>query len=188
MADWTSTPPADSANYGYRLLRCPPFRVLRAIILSSEMIGTKTHFTKGRTLPCEGSNCEACNEGLPWRWHAYLAILAGEGKEKAILELTAQAAEQLQAHMKGYGSLRGAEMLAERPSKKPNGRVRLIVRMNGTPPATLPDPPNIELIMLHIWGRDDRNLVPRPSRKPFDAKQLTAEIGNSPPISDSASP
>jgi hypothetical protein len=152
------------------------------------MIGCKTHFTKGRTSPCEGLKCEACNEGRPWRWHAYLAILAGEGKEKCILELTAQAAEQLETHIKGYGSLRGAEMLAERPSKRPNGRVRIAVRLNGTPPASLPDAPKIETIMLHIWGLDDRQIVESKAKKPFNTKQLTAAIGNSLPISPSANP
>lgn len=187
MPEWTSTPPTDAANYGYRLLRCPAFKPLRAIILSPEMIGTRTHYTKGRTTPCEGLSCEACSAGHPWRWHAYLAILAGDQKEKAVLELTAQAAEQLQEIVKGYGTLRGIEMLAERPSKKPNGRVRIIARMNGTPPNTLPIPPDVQLLMLHIWGLDDRLLDPDQAKKPFDAKHLAAKIGASLPISESAS-
>jgi hypothetical protein len=186
--NWSNQPPAESSNHGYRLVRCPPYKPLRAIILSQELIGTKTHFSKGRTLPCEGPGCEACKEGLPWRWHAYLAILIGGEKEKAVLELTAQAAEQLKTHIEGYGSLRGAEMLAERPSKKPNGRVRIAVRLNGTPPASLPEAPNIQSIMMHIWGLDDRQLEDKPTQKPFKVKRLTQLIGNSLPMNDSATP
>jgi hypothetical protein len=188
MPDWTETAPPDAANYGYRLIRCPAARPLRAIVLSDRVIGTRTHYAKGRTLPCEGKDCEACNNALPWRWHAYLAILAGDNAEKCVLELTAAAAEQLAKPLKDYGTLRGLELLLERPARKPNGRIRILWKRNGTPTTTLPLPPSIEQIMLHIWGLDQDHLVPSDRKKPFDAKQLTAEIGRGKPISDSANP
>lgn len=186
MPEWTTQPPDEAQNYGYRLIRCPAFKPMRAIILSPSLMGTRTHYTKGRTLPCEPINCEACSAGHPWRWHAYLAVLAGDQKEKCILELTAQAAEQLQEIVKGYGTLRGIEILAERPSRRPNGRVRIVGHMNGSPPNSLPFAPDVKLLMLHIWGLDDRLLDPDPAKKPFDAKHLAAKIGDILPISDSA--
>lgn len=187
MPEWTHDPPTDAHNYGYRLIRTPPYKVLRCLILSDQIIGTRTHYTKGRTLPCDGPNCAHCQDGHPWRWHAYLAVLAGDQKEKCILELTAQAAEQLQPLIKGYGRLRGMEMITERPSKRPNGRVRIAARMNGTPPNTLPEEPDVTLIMLHIWGLDDRTLDPDDAKKPFEPKHISQVLDPCAPISESAS-
>jgi hypothetical protein len=186
MPNWEEAPPAAEANYGFRLIRCPAYKPMRAIILSEKMIGTRTHYTKGRTRPCEGEGCEICKEGLPWRWHAYLACLAGEQREKCILELTAQAADQLKPILASNGSLRCIEILADRPSKKPNGRVRIQARLNGIGGASIPAAPDVPILMAHIWGLDDRRLEPDPARKPFDATQIGKIPEEAKPISHSA--
>jgi hypothetical protein len=184
--NWNNDPPHEASNYGYRLIRTPPYKPIRGIVLSENLLGTRTHFTRSRTIPCQGEGCEHCAEGLPWRWHGYLAMILDPGKEKVIIELTAQAAEQLKPTISGFGSLRCVEILCERPSKRPNGRVRILARRNGIAPNSLPEAPEIQKIMLHIWGLDDQPLrdsgrakgVPRLSPAPAESGEL--------PISDSA--
>lgn len=186
--EWSATPPTDESNYGYRLIRCPAFKALRAIILNSTLLGTRTHYHKARTLPCDGLNCTRCQEGLPWRWHAYLAVLAGENRERCILELTAQSAEQLKPTLAEFGTLRGTEIMIQRPSQKPNGRVRLLARRNGVPHEAWPDEPDVGKIMLHIWGLDDKPMKSNGQEKHWPAEKPGQPEPETRPITDSANP
>lgn len=164
MTEWSDQSPPQQPAAQYRLIRTPPFKPIRLLILSGKPLGCKTHYFRGRTAPCEGDACEACQQGLPWRWHAYLAVLALPNREKCILEMTAQATEQLQPAIHELGTLRGSIIITERPAKRPNGRVRVTMTRDRQPEASMPQPPNIIACMQHIWGLDDRPLTTRPGK------------------------
>jgi len=164
MPTWNDSPPPTPSDFSYRLIRVPPTKLLHCVILCPKPTGTPTHFFKGHTMPCEGKECPACQEGLLWRWHAYLPCLCTPGHEKVILELTAQACDQLTAARNEYRTLRGLEILAERPSHRPNGRIRITVAPGLRPDALLPPCPDVPAIMLHIWGLDDTKLTSRPGK------------------------
>jgi len=164
VPNWTNDPPATSSDFSFRLVRVPAFKTLRAIILCTHLTGCRTHFFKGHTIPCEEKGCEACDQGLYYRWHAYVPAVCQPGGEKIILELTAQAAEQLQPSLDEYRTLRGIEIVAERPAKRPNGRIRITCAPGLRPETSLPHCPNVILTMQHIWGLDDTMLASTPSK------------------------
>ena len=158
MLSWSTTPPKTTSDFGYRLVRTPAYKALHGIILADDLLGTFTHYAKGRTMPCPQKECEHCNEGKPYRWHAYVPVLCLPGKEKVLLEITALAAEQLKEYRSRFCSLRGLEILVLRPSKRPNGRITIQAKASGIPESELPKPPIVERILLHIWGLDDAAL------------------------------
>jgi hypothetical protein len=158
MPEWTSSPPPTPTDFTFRLIRVPAFKAVRCVILAAKLTGCRTHYYKGRTIPCEESLCEACLDGHYWRWHAYIPCQVQPTTEKVILELTAQATEQLQPALREFGTLRGLELLAERPSKRPNGRIRITVAPGRRPDNTLPAPPDVTKTMRHIWGLDDQQM------------------------------
>jgi len=164
MPQWTSDPPATPSDFTFRLIRVPAARPLHCVIIAPRPTGCRTHFFKGHTIPCEDQGCEPCQQGLYWRWHAYLPALCSPGGEKVILELTAQATEQLQAALAEYRTLRGIEILAERPSKRPNGRIRITTAPGLRPETSMPPCPDVPRIMQHIWGLDDQKLISKPGK------------------------
>jgi hypothetical protein len=177
MIQWSDRPRNPSPTYGYRLMRVPPNRQMLATIVTGKPIGTNTHYYKGRTTPCAGPTCEACALGLQYRWHAYLAILIAETRETAILELTAQAAEQLDAAAAENGTLRAVEALFDRPSHRPNGRVRIVYRPGRVSEDRLPKEPDLARIMTHIWGMDDQPLT-KTTGKHYTHRLVPSTEGN----------
>jgi len=173
MPQWSTTPPLQSAEFSYRLIRAPACRPIALTLISSKPQGTYTHYTKGRTLPCDGDGCSACKEGHPYRWHAYLAARVDGTREKVILELTAQAAEQLLPALNEFKTLRAVAILLERPARRPNGRIRITIAPGRRPENDLPPEPDIQRMMLHIWGLDDTSLTSRPGKHHF--QHLTKE-------------
>lgn len=188
MPIWSTTPPANGHNHGYRLIRSPAARPLHVLIISPELIGTFTHYVKGRTTPCAGDDCPTCGEGLPYRWHGYIACVVAGHAEKVVLELTAMAAEQLLPHRKEFGTLRGCAAMIERPSRRPNGRIRITCQPGKKADAALPQPPDLKAVLLHIWGRDDAPLEDNGHRKGHPFVTPADPEPDSPPISPSANP
>jgi hypothetical protein len=188
MIEFSNDLPNCATNFGYRLIRTPPYKPIRLIILSPKVLATRTHFTKSRTTPCTVPSCAACDEGLAFRWHAYLAALMLPAREKVILELTAQAAEQLRPAISGYGTLRGIELILDRPSNRPNGRVRLTAKIGMAPPDGLPPEPNTQAILLHIWGQDDAPVDNNHRAKGHPYSRISKIPANSPPPNPSATP
>jgi hypothetical protein len=164
MPDWSNTPPTCPHDMQYRLIRAPAARSLHCVMLAEKPIGCPTHYWKGRTMPCETANCEPCQLGIPWRWHSYTPIQIWGSNEKCILELTAQASEQLGPALAEFQSLRGVEIVIDRPSRRPNGRVRIVVAPARRPEGSLPPCPNTIACMSHIWGTDDRPLATQPGK------------------------
>jgi hypothetical protein len=152
MPHWSNQPPADPRGNSLPLTRTPAAKQLRGIITSPDLLGCITHFWKGRTLPCESPHCEACTEGMPWRWHAYLGLFLPETRQHVLFECTAQVAEKLVTYRTAHGSLRGVGLLASRPSRRPNGRVAILRWTPDVDPDSLPDPPNIVAALAVIWN------------------------------------
>jgi hypothetical protein len=176
MPDWSHTPPPVPSDFQYRLIRIPAATKLRAIILATRLTGCRTHFFKGHTTPCEEGKCEACDAGLYWRWHAYIPCICAPGGEKIILELTAQAAEQLSPALAEYRTLRGIEFIAERPARRPNGRIRITCAPGLRPENSLPACPDVATTMLHIWGLDDATVAKSPGK--LASTRLSLHHGN----------
>jgi len=152
MPRWTTAPPPDSRSGSLPLLRTPATRPLQGIITSPRLIGTDTHFFGGHTVPCERPNCKACLEGIPYRWHGYVAAYSIHSNLHFVFECTAQAATPLIEYQHDHGTLRGCRIEAYRWHKRPNGRVIIKCTTDATPLNVLPPPPDLTKIMAIIWS------------------------------------
>ena len=153
MPRWQNQPPDLAKTLPYRIIRVPSKGNLTGIITSPEMLGCNTHYVNNRTIPCEGeAECDACNQGNSYRWHCYVAILQTPGWEHAILELTAAASDPIRNYEGIHNQIRGCLIHATRPSGRPNGRVVINCKPADLTGIRLPDPPQIDRILCHLWG------------------------------------
>lgn len=152
MLHFQNEPPADKRGNALTLMRCPTMRHIQGIITCHEMVGTKTHFFHGRTVPCDDSECPACGEGLPWRWHGYVSLFSENQRRTILFEFTAAAAEPLTQYRKAYGSLRGCLMNATRANSSGNSRVIIRTKPADLEKITLPAEPNLLEALSIIWN------------------------------------
>jgi len=152
MLQFQSQPPMESTKSAFRLLRTPTRGKLELYITSPDLIGCWTHFWTGRTVPCTGPDCEACQAGSSSRWHGYVAAVDVKTSEPVVFETTANAAEQLASYRTKNATLRGCHCLASRTSPRPNARVRLLMKPLDLAHTNLPQPMNLQAALCHIWG------------------------------------
>jgi len=150
--EWSNEPPPDATHGAVRLIRVPAQGVLRGIILSTDLKGTPTHYDGTRTQPCARESCELCSRGLPWRWHGYVGLLIVGTQERVVLELTAAASQRLADHARQNGTLRGFDLIAQRPKGKANSRIAIQLGALQRPSTSLPPDPDIPALMAYIWG------------------------------------
>jgi hypothetical protein len=151
MPTWTQSPPSDPRGQGLPLVRTPANRPLRAIVTSDHLIGTDTHFWGGHTVPCERPECDACNNGVAFRWHGYLAAYDPQTQLHFVFEMTAQAAQSFADYLKQNDTLRCAEFEAYRWQRRRNGRVILKILHSAWASHALPKAPHLEQVMAIIW-------------------------------------
>ena len=152
MLKFDSVPPPDPRGHALTLTRCPHMKHLAGIILSDNLLGTRTHYYHGRTVPCEHSNCPACDDGVSWRWHAWLPLWSASTEQTVLFEMTARATEVLVAYREKYGTLRGASMRAQRANSSPNSKVIIQVQPADLRHIELPPEPDILGALSIIWN------------------------------------
>lgn len=152
MAEWSHTPPPANAAGGVRLIRTPAAGTLRGVILSDQLIGTRTHYNGIRTLPCPGLDCEQCTKGVLWRWHGYIGVWLPKERERIVLELTASASQRLADHLATFGPLRGFDLAVSRPRGKANSRIVVTLGTTRQPTQLLPPDPDVVAVMDYVWG------------------------------------
>ena len=169
---WSTSIPQDPRGRAFPLRRTPSPGKLLAIATSEDLLGCDTHFYGGHTMPCERPECEACEKGMPFRWHAYLAAVEFANRFHFIFEFTAQAADAFDTYRKAHGTLRGCLFEARRLNGRPNGRVMIQCKPADQSKITLPDPPDVRACMSIIW-----NL-------PSDQVQTNRKIGDRPAMTE----
>ena len=152
MLNFQTNPPDDPRGNSLHLVRCPTGKLFAGVILSDDMLGTPTHYYKGRTIPCDDEHCPACKDGFPWRWHAYLAVYQRTLHRTVLLEITAKAAEPLKLYRKAYGTLRGCGLTAKRINSAANSRVIITTCRADMQDLKLPDEPNVLEALSIIWN------------------------------------
>jgi hypothetical protein len=134
------------------IVRTPTGKPLTAIITSRNLLGCNTHFFKGRTLPCETPTCEACLQGSPWRWHAYLACWNPATGEHFLFETTAAASEAFAAYRSRYGTLRGCKFRASRSTTSKTGRIKIECVPADLARTTIPEEPDLIRVLSVLWN------------------------------------
>lgn len=152
MPNWSNKIPESPHGPALPIRRTPANKPMEAIITSHDLIGCFTHFWKGSTHPCEGENCGACQEGIPYRWHAYTSAVDCFTNLHFIFECTAMSAEYLTAHRDKFASLRGCHFKAIRWNNRPNGRILIRTKMADLAERQLPDSPDLKRCMAIIWS------------------------------------
>jgi len=116
------------------------------------MVGTATHYYKGRTIPCDNDVCPACDDGLPWRWHGYVGLFGLSSHRQVLFEFTAKAAEPFKPYVLAYGTLRGCQIKAARANTAPNSRVIITCHPADLEKIHIPEPPNLLEALSIIWN------------------------------------
>lgn len=163
MPKWSRTLPDDAKGVGLPIRRTPARRPLRAIVTSEDLVGTYTHFWKGRTVPCEKPDCEPCNKGMPYRWHAYMTCWEPDAALHFLFEVTAQAAEHFVSYRDAYGTLRGCFFQAARWRSTPNGRVLIRCKPDDMLARRLPNPPDLIAVLSVLWNLPTTDLALTPA-------------------------
>jgi hypothetical protein len=149
--NWTHKPPPPTEFAGLRLIRVGAGTRIAGICLSQQLLGCYTHYTRRRTIPCEGAGCQFCEDaGVP-RWHGYLAIQSLATKNVAILELTALAAVPIAEYLERNGSLRGTRIDATRTGARNNAPVSATIQPADTDLRQLPREPNVQRFLEILW-------------------------------------
>jgi len=151
MPTWSNAVPTDPRGQGLPLLRTPAGRTLTAVVTSTDLIGCNTHFWGGHTMPCEAPECEACQAGVAYRWHGYLAAFNPADQLHFIFEMTAQAAQTFINYRNEHKTIRCCQFQAYRWQQKRNGRVILKCEPSAIVPSALPRAPDLGKIMAIIW-------------------------------------
>jgi len=152
MLNFSNAPPADPRGVALELMRTPPFKPMKAIVTSDDLVGCETHFYRGRTTPHDQIDCQPCIDGMPFRWHAWLSALLHGHRKHILYECTAQVAEKFVHYRNEHGTLRGCMFIAQRPSKQLNGRVSIEMQKANLDTINLPVAPDIRKCLSIIWN------------------------------------
>lgn len=152
MPKFEHAPPPQSRQSGLRLVRTPTNRPISLVLTCDRLIGCSTHWYANRTVPCEAPECRPCEEGYPWRWHAYLSGLETATLEHLLIEFTARAIDPLDEYFRRHKTMRGCLIQAQRAQQRPNARVLIRCRPADLAKFDLPRAPNVPALLCHIWG------------------------------------
>jgi hypothetical protein len=151
MPNWSNQVPARDKSHGFDLVRTPADGTFQAIVTSEDLIGCFTHYWGGRTVPCEGDPCPACEKLQSSRWHGYLSCFNPRTREHVLFEFTQKAAFALAEYRDAHGTLRGCHFQAFRPKRRKNSRVVIECKPADLTKITLPKPPDLVRAMSTIW-------------------------------------
>lgn len=158
MPRWSQTIPEKPKGPALPILRTPAFKPLTAIITSNDLVGTFTHYFHGRTCPCEAPDCEACREGIPYRWHAYLSAIDCDNGLHFLFEVTAAGAEPFISYRDAHTTLRGCLFQARRWNSRPNGRILIQTKPADLTKRSLPPGPDLIKCLAILWDLPSNGL------------------------------
>ena len=159
MPKWSNEVPESPRGPALPIRRTPSLRPLEAIVTSEDLLGCYTHFYKGSTIPCEGTDCPAHQDGIPFRWHAYLTAVDCANNLHFIFEVTALGAKYFTDYRDIHNTLRGCKFLARRWNNRPNGRILIQCKPCDLAERHIPSPPDVRKCMAIIWSLPDPALT-----------------------------
>lgn len=152
MLEFETTPPVDPNGQPLPIHRTPSKGMLVGIVTSKTLLGTYTHYYGGRTVPCTHESCEACRDGTPYRWHAYLSAYSFERKLHFLFECTAAASDAFVRYASENESLRGCVFQARRSSSRMNARVQIECHKYSGADRDLPPPADLVSALARLWN------------------------------------
>lgn len=152
MPNWSRNVPDSPRGPALPIRRTPPGKPLQAIVTSEDLLGCYTHYWHGSTCPCEGSHCEPCGEGLPFRWHSYLTAIDSFSNLHFIFEVTALGATAFIEYREHNSTIRGCLFQARRWNNRANGRILIQTKTADLTTLALPKAPDLRKCMAILWN------------------------------------
>ncbi len=177
MPTFSRNVPKDPRGPAFTIVRTPTTRTMQAIVTSPDLVGCFTHFWKGRTVPCDAPDCEACRDSMPFRWHAYMSAYIPQTGVHFLFECTAQAAEHFTDFRDNHSTLRGCLFQAKRMNARANGRIIINCKPADLTSIKLPSPPDLIKVLSILWDFPTTDLEAS-KRNP---EKKTAHVRHSPP-------
>jgi len=148
---WTSEPAASDRGHEFSIIRCPKKGIRNLKILSHQPLGRYTHHWKGRTTPCGGDHCKACDEGNVRRWYGWVFVIDRRTEEIFCFEYTKASAGTFKRYFSRNRTLRGAHLEAWRKDSKANGKLTVILRMPAESEPRVPKAPSRKKFLAKLW-------------------------------------
>ena len=104
---WDDSHETARRKNSWQLRRTPHRAKLDAWIVSDTPLGVWTHYFGGKTMPCSGDSCKACQDDRSPRKHWYLACIEKNTGDRFLLELTDRGADGIIEAAADGTSLRG---------------------------------------------------------------------------------
>jgi len=160
MPNWTSEPNRGEQEQTMPIVRTPSRGNVAAIITCKNVVGCNTHWYGGRTVPCEIPMCDACAEGVAWRWHGYVSAVDLKTDSHFLFEFTAAAHDAFALYLTRHPELRGCHFKTSRMGGRANGRVQIRTKLHELPIENLVEPPDIMMILCRIWNVEPERQIP----------------------------
>jgi hypothetical protein len=151
MATWTPRPTNGAQSQPFRIHRVKPGAGSKGVIVSYDVIGTELHFWKGRSVPCTGNTCTACQSGQQPRWKGYVQVLAAATNVVVICELTDRCVPAIDEAKRIHGSLRGLGVHIRRANARVNGPLEIEFAGTQRSDGELPDPADLIEMLERMW-------------------------------------
>jgi hypothetical protein len=155
---WTARPRRKEEQQSFEIVRTPPAGKICGVIASERFEGVELHYYRGRSTPCTGNDCEACEGGMRPRWTGYV-FLQSATKRLVIFEFTARGFNSFQNMLVSMkDDLRGAMMTAKRMGSRPNGPLLVAFEEERRDPGSLPPVPDLREILERIWEVKEKEI------------------------------
>jgi hypothetical protein len=125
---WEDCPRKDGGEHAWSLIQTPAKGTLEVVCISPRVVGAYVHFWNNRTLGCTGEDCEPCQKNRAKFWEGYVAAIKTRTFDRLIVRITEKIGGRIAAWRLDRHTLRGAVMEFDRPSRTPNGRIRLVIQ------------------------------------------------------------
>lgn len=152
MYTFSENVPADPKGRVFDLVRVKQQSSVKAVVTSDRSLSIPTHYWGGRTMPHPDHDCPACQEGMAYRWHTYVACFSLKRKLHVIFESTSTAAKPFDLYFRAYGTLRGCEFTAHRLGTRVNSRVLIETKPANLELESIPNEPALMKCLCRIWN------------------------------------
>lgn len=129
---FSASAPKDKTRPHIDLVRCPPTSTRPYLVTADNVVGCEVYWMAGRSNPHlaaspeqiangETVECPGCDAGKHHRFVAWLTCWDEQKLQHIILEVSANASEQIGTYRHQYGTLRGARIVLSRKNQRYNG-------------------------------------------------------------------
>lgn len=158
-------PPGVSPFAGFHWMKVSPRRDLEVRVLCHQPVWYVGHFVKGRMVPCVGSECELCAEGIGTQTRWVFTVADAATRKAGLLEVSEAIALQIRDWVARYEGLRGMALRFSKHSSSLRSRTNVeLMEMGGEPWYVNLEEPDAKMALQLTWKKMG-------CRSPFDEER-----------------